>query len=176
MDLVQLEAVFDVMDLYLWLSYRFVELFPHAAAVRQTQTELDALIQQGVFQITRLLKNSEQAAASAATAAASGGGGGGSGSDGLRLPRTATFTRDARSPMGKGRLTDRLLAQGLLTPSMLLELQNEWDRRLKAKPTTAEVDENGVDDDVAARKTTRHRTATDDKPLTKKGTRRKRKT
>jgi ATP-dependent RNA helicase SUPV3L1/SUV3 len=28
----------------------------------------------------------------------------------------------------KGRLTERLLAQGLLTPSMLQELRKEWDR------------------------------------------------
>lgn len=32
--------------------------------VRETQKELDDLIQQGVFQITRLLKNSEAAASS----------------------------------------------------------------------------------------------------------------
>lgn len=58
-DLVHLEAVFDVMDLYLWLSYRFMDLFPDAALVRDTQKELDELIQQGVFQITRLLKNTD---------------------------------------------------------------------------------------------------------------------
>lgn len=28
----------------------------------------------------------------------------------------------------KGRLTERLLAQGLLTPNMLVELQNEWNQ------------------------------------------------
>lgn len=56
---MHLESVFDVMDLYLWLSYRFIDLFPNAAAVRVAQKELDDIIQQGVFQITRLLKNSE---------------------------------------------------------------------------------------------------------------------
>lgn len=50
------------MDLYLWLSYRFMDLFPNAPMVREAQKELDDLIQQGVFQITRLLKNSEAAA------------------------------------------------------------------------------------------------------------------
>lgn len=58
-DLVHLEAVFDVMDLYLWLSYRFMDLFPDAILVREIQKELDNIIQQGVFQITRLLKNTE---------------------------------------------------------------------------------------------------------------------
>lgn len=59
LDLVHLESVFDVMDLYLWLSYRFIDLFPDSAPVRAAQKELDELIQQGVFQITRLLKNTE---------------------------------------------------------------------------------------------------------------------
>lgn len=58
-DLVHLEAVFDVMDLYLWFSYRFMDLFPDALMVRETQKELDSVIQQGVFQITRLLKNTD---------------------------------------------------------------------------------------------------------------------
>lgn len=48
--------------MYADFSYRFLDLFPHAAMVREQQKELDDLIQQGVFQITRLLKNSEAAA------------------------------------------------------------------------------------------------------------------
>lgn len=32
-----------------------------------------------------------------------------------------------KTNIGKGRLTERLLAQGLLTPNMLDELQKEWD-------------------------------------------------
>lgn len=31
----------------------------------------------------------------------------------------------------RGRLTDRLLQQGLLTPSMLEELKNEWNQQEK---------------------------------------------
>lgn len=38
-----------------------MDLFPDVHMVRKTQLELDELIQQGVFQITRLLKNSEAA-------------------------------------------------------------------------------------------------------------------
>jgi len=41
-------------------SYRFMDLFPDATLVRDMQNELDLIIQQGVFQLTRLLKNSEQ--------------------------------------------------------------------------------------------------------------------
>lgn len=33
-----------------------------------------------------------------------------------------------KNNIGKGRLTERLLAQGLLTPNMLIELQKEWDK------------------------------------------------
>lgn len=159
LDLVQLEAVFDVMDLYLWLSYRFVELFPHAAMVRETQRELDDLIQQGVFQITRLLKNSEAAAVAASSSTSAGGGG----ADGLmesRAPRSATFYREPRPATGRGRLTERLLAQGLLTPSMLQELQIEWKK----------VD--GVDGKSSPDDST---TTTTTSPA-KKGARRKRKT
>lgn len=149
-ELVQLEAVFDVMDLYLWLSYRFGELFPHAAAVRRTQAELDALIQEGVFQITQLLKNSERAAGGAAA----GG-------------RSVTVQRDVRgaAAAGKGRLTDRLLAQGLLTPGMLQELQSEWNRnhRDEGDEAGAKAHASGADGEKR-------------QPLTKKGARRKRKT
>ncbi|KAL3183001.1 hypothetical protein MRX96_006794 [Rhipicephalus microplus] len=56
MDLVHLEAVFDVLDLYLWLSYRFPDLFPDAEAVRAMQQELDSIIQKGVLNITQLLR------------------------------------------------------------------------------------------------------------------------
>lgn len=57
-DLIQLENIFDVMDIYLWLSYRFVDMFPHGDKIRSAQAQLDDLIQQGVAQITRLIKES----------------------------------------------------------------------------------------------------------------------
>lgn len=56
-DLVQLENIFDVMDIYLWLSYRFVDMFPHADKVRAAQGQLDALIQEGIANITNLIKD-----------------------------------------------------------------------------------------------------------------------
>lgn len=57
-DLVHLENIFDVMDIYLWLSYRFVDIFPHGDKIRSAQAQLDDLIQEGVAQITRLVKES----------------------------------------------------------------------------------------------------------------------
>lgn len=46
------------MDIYLWLSYRFVDIFPHGDRIRSAQAQLDDLIQQGVAQITKLIKES----------------------------------------------------------------------------------------------------------------------
>lgn len=57
-DLVRLENIFDVMDIYLWLSYRFIDMYPHGDQIRAAQTQLDDLIQQGVAHITKLIKES----------------------------------------------------------------------------------------------------------------------
>lgn len=58
-DLMHLEAVHDVLDLYLWLTYRFVDLFPDVDHIRDMQNELDDVIQTGVKNLTQLLKNAE---------------------------------------------------------------------------------------------------------------------
>ncbi|XP_073814929.1 suv3 RNA helicase [Musca autumnalis] len=139
-DLVHLEAVFDVMDLYLWLSYRFTDLFPEAPAVRAAQAELDEIIQQGVFQITRLLKNTE-----ASQNAADG--------DTTYHMKRIVQTKEPRIPnTSRGRLTDRLIAQGLLTPGMLSELRKEWDAqqqslRQKDQEYKSNSHQNDSDDD-----------------------------
>jgi ATP-dependent RNA helicase SUPV3L1/SUV3 len=118
LDLVHLEAVFDVMDLYLWLSYRFMDMFPEANHVRDIQKELDEIIQQGVIQITKLLQNSESAVSS---------GGGGQSDDGSHASHRKDNEGRSEGKLAlKGRLTERLLAQGLLTPAMLQELRKEW--------------------------------------------------
>ncbi|XP_064418692.1 ATP-dependent RNA helicase SUPV3L1, mitochondrial isoform X2 [Latimeria chalumnae] len=67
-DLVHLEAVHDVLDLYLWLSYRFMDMFPDADLVRDMQKELDHIIQEGVRNITRLIRALETNAASGTAA------------------------------------------------------------------------------------------------------------
>lgn len=41
-----------------------MDIFPDANLVRDIQKELDEIIQQGVFQITKLLQNSETATSS----------------------------------------------------------------------------------------------------------------
>ncbi|KAI0990196.1 hypothetical protein GJ496_011982, partial [Pomphorhynchus laevis] len=58
-DLAHLEAIYDVCDLYLWLGYRFPDIFgADSELVRDTQRELDAMIEQGVSNMVRLLKRS----------------------------------------------------------------------------------------------------------------------
>ncbi|XP_041972832.1 ATP-dependent RNA helicase SUV3 homolog, mitochondrial [Aricia agestis] len=109
MDLVHLEAVFDVLELYLWLSYRFPDMFPEVRLVREMETELDGLIQQGIFQITRLLRNSEEVMKEDNGEA--------------RTVRGKTLSpgRDE----ARGKLSDMLVARGLITPQMLKKLQQE---------------------------------------------------
>lgn len=116
-----------------------MELFPNAALIRETQKDLDDLIQQGVFQITRLLKNTEKAASNTqdvdpyTISQRSSSYSKGLINDFLNEKRnllTICMRLEPRiSGSGGGRLTERLLAQGLLTPAMLDELRNEWDRK-----------------------------------------------
>jgi len=59
-ELSHLETVFDVFELYLWLSYRFSDIFPEPAAIRALQSELDDLIYGGVSNIVGLIKAVKQ--------------------------------------------------------------------------------------------------------------------
>jgi len=59
LDLIHLEAVHDVFDIYLWLSYRFSDMFPDVRIVQDVQDELDSIIENGVFNIVELLKNKD---------------------------------------------------------------------------------------------------------------------
>ncbi|XP_034944631.1 ATP-dependent RNA helicase SUV3 homolog, mitochondrial [Chelonus insularis] len=125
LDLVHLEVVFDVLDLYLWLSYRFMDLFPDGKTIRDVQKELDAIIQDGIIQLTKLLKNSETGVSSVAGVVPD--------EDDFELnTQKQQYFRDNKgSNIGRGKLTERLLSQGLLTPNMLQELQREWSDEKK---------------------------------------------
>ncbi|XP_066149573.1 ATP-dependent RNA helicase SUV3 homolog, mitochondrial [Euwallacea fornicatus] len=121
-DLVHLEAVFDVLDLYLWLSYRFIDLFNEPDLVRDMQRELDQIIQEGVVQLTRLLKNSETGISSGTSKADD--------EEFDSHTKKQNYLRNIQSAaLGRGRLTERLLAQGILTPLMLNELKKEWNKK-----------------------------------------------
>ncbi|XP_015186095.1 PREDICTED: ATP-dependent RNA helicase SUV3 homolog, mitochondrial [Polistes dominula] len=130
LDLVHLEAVFDIMDVYLWLSYRFPDLFPDTNIVRDVQQELDSFIQKGVLHMKELINTSMD------------GGNSGEPSEpdefyvqtrkhNFYKGNNESSKRKVSVPIRKGKLTERLLAEGLLTPQMLQELQNEWSKKKK---------------------------------------------
>ena len=119
-DLVHLEAVFDVMDIYLWLSYRFMDLFPDGNSVRQIQRELDKVIEQGVQKL-KILFQKQQTDEEETTVDYK-----------VDFP-TEKYPRDVNQSknFGRGRLTNALISQGLLSPEMLQQLQIEWSKQDK---------------------------------------------
>ncbi|XP_048060713.1 LOW QUALITY PROTEIN: ATP-dependent RNA helicase SUPV3L1, mitochondrial [Megalobrama amblycephala] len=139
-DLVHLEAVHDVLDLYLWLSYRFMDMFPDANLIREIQKELDGIIQVGVRNITRLIRATENQSAAAETTAS------------VRLLSNTLPLRRGRALKAHNQrkelrptdssLSSRLLRDGLLTKELLEQLQREWVR---------EQSQNG-DDSVSTNK------------------------
>ncbi|KAF5273770.1 hypothetical protein FQA39_LY00885 [Lamprigera yunnana] len=136
-DLVHLEAVFDVLDLYLWFSYRFMDLFGDGQLVRDIQKELDSIIQQGIVQLTRLLRNSEMGVASESDVTDE--------DDFAITQNKQKYLRgEQTSSIGRGRLTERLLAQGLLTPSMLQELKKEWTKKSNSFQSNSSNDTSRV--------------------------------
>ncbi|KAM6949910.1 ATP-dependent RNA helicase SUPV3L1, mitochondrial [Lycodopsis pacificus] len=131
-DLVHLEAVHDVLDLYLWLSYRFMDMFPDTGLVREAQRELDDIIQQGVLNITRLIRATDPTITNPPqTQGSSGGQAGGSNASASRNP--------LRGRRGSGEmdvsLASRLVRDGLLTPDLLRQLQREWSKDQKPEFT-----------------------------------------
>ncbi|XP_064631088.1 ATP-dependent RNA helicase SUPV3L1, mitochondrial-like [Lineus longissimus] len=148
-DLVHLEGVFDVLDLYLWLSYRFMDMFPDAVHVRDMQQELDKIIQLGVFNITQLLKTSETNISNGPT----------DDEDDFEIKKRGRRSQRGRLPdtaldldlnekpksladrfkmakavkaakMPTGKVTEELIKQGLLTPELVDKLQKEWSEQV----------------------------------------------
>uniref|UniRef100_A0A671EJW1 ATP-dependent RNA helicase SUPV3L1, mitochondrial n=1 Tax=Rhinolophus ferrumequinum TaxID=59479 RepID=A0A671EJW1_RHIFE len=118
-DLMDLEAVHDVLDLYLWLSYRFIDMFPDASLVRDLQKELDGIIQDGVHNITKLIKISETHKLLNLESL--------SAESQSRLSGTLkSHCGTAHSSAAEKSLASRLVQQGLLTADMLKQLEKEW--------------------------------------------------
>ncbi|KAK7913392.1 hypothetical protein WMY93_013603 [Mugilogobius chulae] len=118
-DLVHLEAVHDVLDLYLWLSYRFMDMFPDTILIRQIQKDLDQIIQEGVRNITRLIRASDSSITDPL--------------QNSKPDQPAASYVSKRGQRGTGTmmgssLTSRLVRDGLLTPDMIRQLQKEWSK------------------------------------------------
>uniref|UniRef100_A0AAX7SH40 ATP-dependent RNA helicase SUPV3L1, mitochondrial n=1 Tax=Astatotilapia calliptera TaxID=8154 RepID=A0AAX7SH40_ASTCA len=132
-DLVHLEAVHDVLDLYLWLSYRFMDMFPDTASIREIQRELDDIIQQGVRNITRLIRASDTTVTDLLQAQSNRHGQTGRGTGSTHF---LTGSRGQRGQRASGQMMDsslasRLVRDGLLTPDLLQQLQREWSKDQK---------------------------------------------
>ncbi|XP_076220811.1 suv3 RNA helicase isoform X2 [Nomia melanderi] len=115
-DLIHLETVFDVLDIYLWLSYRFTDLFPDGNDIREIQQELDKIIEMGIKKLKILFRNKAYK------------------SPFLIIEDPIEDTEHHQ--IGSGRLTNKLLSQGLLTPKLLEALQKEWSETSKNTPST----------------------------------------
>jgi ATP-dependent RNA helicase SUPV3L1/SUV3 len=129
LDLVHLEAVHDVFDLYLWLSYRFPDMFPDVELVRSVQNELDEVIQDGIVNIVQLLRNSDSGASSSVAKVRE--------DDAFeaKTRKTRSFKdweAETKGKKGKGKsLTDRLVSDGLLTDKMVKDLHREFAKERK---------------------------------------------
>ncbi|KAG8507416.1 ATP-dependent RNA helicase SUPV3L1, mitochondrial [Galemys pyrenaicus] len=132
-ELIDLEAIHDVLDIYLWLSYRFIDMFPDASLIRDLQKELDGIIQGGVHNITKLIKISESRKMlnlenlSAVNQSCLSGT---LRSQARRMRGTKTLGSkvvEPANPNAKEKtLASRLVQQGLLTADMLRQLEKEW--------------------------------------------------
>lgn len=127
-DLVHLEAVHEVLDLYLWLSYRFMDMFPDTALIREIELDLDNLIQQGVQNIIRLIKATDPSITGPLQTQSS------KSEQTGQQPVRRNYVLSTKSRRGQrisgettdSSLTSRLVKDGLLTPDMLRQLQKEW--------------------------------------------------
>lgn len=120
-DLMHLEAVHDVLDLYLWLSYRFMDMFPDTILIRKIQKELDEIIQEGVRNITRLIKATDTSIIDLLQLR--------SNSDEELAASGSALSRARKGQRVSGALTSRLIRDGLLTPDMIQQLQREWSNK-----------------------------------------------
>lgn len=126
-DLIYLESVFDVFDLYLWLGNRFQLIFPDINLVKNSQKELDKLISLGVSNIANLISKEKGDKVDLKT----------------KLKKTSSRLKDLEhlqeiydsdsisDNLENGKLTQKLVGSGLLTSKMVKQLQREWINNLK---------------------------------------------
>lgn len=136
-ELQHLEQVFDVLDLYLWLSYRFPDLFPDQDLVRDMQKDLDRQINEGVVNISELIKRAQMETSAAVSRPASSNHRSSKPSNGInRSPAS-----DVESYTTASTLTSKLVSSGVLTPAMIEKLKQEWIESEQIKnqssPTTS---------------------------------------
>lgn len=109
-----------------------MDMFPDTALVREIQLELDNIIQQGVRNITRLIRatnpsvtNPLQTQGDVQVIGATFG---------TNQLTSSKGQRSSRELMDSS-LADRLVKDGLLTPDLLRQLQREWSKGQKQEAT-----------------------------------------
>ena len=150
LDLVTLEQVHDSFDLFLWLSYRFPDMFVDVDTVRQVQLELDKVIEEGVNNIVDLLKKADSKHGSSPSGfidedtieskrrklnAVKGSWTHDDANIAREEPKKkpAVEDKDAfaeidlnqKKKLKPGKLTDQLLQQGIVTQKMIKQLKRE---------------------------------------------------
>ena len=98
-----------------------MDMFPDTALVRVIQQQLDDIIQQGVRNITRLIRATDPAGADPL--------GRGAAAASPRGPRLGAVPLERQG----GSLASRLVKDGLLTPDLLRQLQSEWFKEVVPK-------------------------------------------
>lgn len=108
-ELLRLEGIFDILDIYLWLSYRIPNLFPDGDSVRNLQYELDKIIEKGIKEITSLRSSKSKI-----------------GAENNEEQQSHENVKTLNDNYPKGKLSNTLISRGLLTPKMLEQLRIEW--------------------------------------------------
>lgn len=107
-----------------------MDMFPDTALIRRIQRELDDIIQQGVHNITRLIRATDPTITDSLQTQSSN----------TANSNYLTGSRGQRAQRGSGGMMDsslasRLVRDGLLTPDLLRQLQREWSKDQKQELT-----------------------------------------
>lgn len=98
-----------------------MDMFPDTAMVRKIQQELDETIQEGVLNITRLIRATDSTITDMHGNVGTSSSNNVTGSKGQRGQGVSGVVIDSS-------LASRLVRDGLLTPDLLRQLQREWSK------------------------------------------------
>lgn len=115
-------------------SYRFMDMFPDTAFVREIQRELDTTIQEGVRNITRLIRATNPAITGPLQIQKNTGQTDTTSSNSSGGRRNPSTPRRSGQALGSS-LANRLVRDGLLTTEMLQQLQKEWSKGQRKEST-----------------------------------------
>lgn len=121
-DLVYLESVFDIFDLYLWLGCRFNLIFPDSDLVKDSQKQLDKLISQGLANIAQLVSREKTDKINITGKLRKKS----SRLKNLENMQDLNESENEVNDLKTGELTNKLIESGILTTKMMKELQKEW--------------------------------------------------